>query len=294
MRYLWFAGVAFGLILSGCGGGGNGSSAAPLGKIVFASTRDGNGDIYLMDDDGTNVRKITTSSGTAINPSLSRDRTKIIYASRKAGPSYDLFVVNADGTGDKRLTDSPEDEIEPDLSPDGRTILFTRAGSVYAINSDGTGERRLTDAPGNSENASFNPHGDKIVFISDRGGSKFQVFMMNADGSGQQALTDANLNTGPRFSPDGTQIVFVSKREGENFSESGIFLMNVDGSNVHRLLPSSSAIDLEPAFSPEGERIVFTSNRSGGHFNLFTLHTDGTTATRLTNNRATDAFPCWR
>lgn len=265
------------------------------GMIAFSSTRAGNADIYLMDAGSGQLSRLTTAAEADVAPSLSRDRTRIVFASRRTN-HYDLYSVNSDGTGETRLTNSPDaDETDPDISPDGRTVVFARAGSLYAINRDGSGERRLTNSPGNSEHASFNSLGDKLIFESDRGGNGFQLYTMNADGSGQQALTHSpGINTNARFSPDGSRIVYVSTRSGQDAPNTGIYLMNADGSNAHRLVAPTNSIDQQPTFSPDGQQVVFSSNRANGHYNLYTIHTDGTALIRLTNDAAIDAFPSWR
>ena len=247
-----------------------------------------------MDDNGSNVSQLTTYTGTDVAPSLSRDRTHLVYESFRFS-SFDLFLIKADGTGEIRLTHTSDaDETNPDISPDGRTIVFTRAGSLYAINSDGSGERRLTHSPGNSEHASFTARGDKLVFESDRGGNRFQIYVMNADGSGQQAITnDAGINASACFSPDGTQIVYASTRQADP-SHSGIYLMHADGSKARPLVTSASSVNLEPVFSPDGQKVVFASNRANGNYDLYTIRIDGTGLTRLTDDPAMDAFPSWR
>lgn len=291
-----FAGMALLLCLFGCGGGGGGGTPATrAGKIVFASTRGGNADIYLMDDDGSNVARLTTSPGVDMTPSLSWDERRIVYASRR-DTAYDLYIMNADGTGKVRVTDTPDaDETQPDISPDGRTVVFTRAGSIYAVNIDGSGERRLTNSPGNSDNASFSSRGDKLVFESDRAGSGKQIYVMNADGSRQRAVTnDSGSNTDARFSPDGSQIVYASRRPPEDAANSGIYVMNADGTNARRLVASGALSDGQPTFSPDGRSVVFSSIQSDNMGSLYSIRTDGTALTRLTNAQGVDAFPCWR
>src|SRR5262249_19039719 len=130
---------------------------------------------------------------------------------------------------------------------------------------------------------------------SDRAGNTFQIYVMNLDGSGQTALTgDSGIHTNARFSPDGTRIAYEFTRREQDAPDSGIYLMNADGSSARRLVESTSSINQQPAFSPDGQKVLFSSNRADGNYDLYTIRIDGTGLTRLTEDQAIDAFPCWR
>ena len=72
-------------------------------KIVFSSTRTGNGDIYCMNADGTGRLRLTTSSGIDLSPAWSPDGTQIAFSSTRDG-NVEIYRMNADGTGQTRLT----------------------------------------------------------------------------------------------------------------------------------------------------------------------------------------------
>ena len=124
------------------------------GEIAFTSNRTGRSEIYVMNAEGTNVRRLTTMG--AAFPAWSSDGRSIAFASRNVGgggqPNYEIYVVNADGSGIRRLTRTPTvNEVHPAWSPDGTTIAFTRypidrlggAGysKVYVMDADGTRPR---------------------------------------------------------------------------------------------------------------------------------------------------------
>ena len=83
----------------------------------------------------------------------------------------------------------------------------------------------------------------------------------------------------PSYSFDGSKIVFVSFRDGN----AEIYTMNSDGSNQTRLTNTSDN-ELEPSFTPDGQRITFRNGTTGG---LFTIRTNGTDLTPLTNTAST-------
>jgi|SRR5215207_7168935 len=74
-------------------------------KIAFASERDGNGEIYVMDPDGSNQTRLTNNSVTDAFPSFSPDGSRIAFRSDGDGNS-EIFVMNADGSNLIRLTHS--------------------------------------------------------------------------------------------------------------------------------------------------------------------------------------------
>ncbi len=259
--------------------------------IAFSSDRDGNWEIYVMNADGTNQRRLTNNTADDVNPSWSPDRTKIAFHSHRPGDG-EIYVMNADGTNQKRLTNNPEDDDEPTWSPDGTKIAFHshRSGKseIYVMNADGTNQKRLTNNTAGDDRPTWSPDGTKIVFASDRDGD-WEIYVMNADGTNQRKLTNnfpAN-DLAPAWSPDGTKIVFVSGRDGDY----EIYVMNASGTN-QRKLTNNTEEEAWPTWSPDGTKIVFASDRDGD-FEIYVMNADGTDQRRLTNNTANDSFPSW-
>ena len=104
-------------------------------------------DIYVMNADGSGIRKLTHNAAYNAEPAWSPDGRKIAFRSTRNG-NRDIYVMNADGSGKRNLTRNPAQDGRPSWSPDGRRIAFVsnRDGRLEAhvMNADGSGQRSLT------------------------------------------------------------------------------------------------------------------------------------------------------
>ncbi len=109
-------------------------------KFAYASTRDGQSEIYVANADGSLDHRVTNDNGFDGYPAWSPDGTKIAFVSNRAGMP-NLWKMNADGTGLVHLTTDPlASDYTPDWSSDDK-IAFVRnvAGkNIMVMNVDGT------------------------------------------------------------------------------------------------------------------------------------------------------------
>ena len=259
--------------------------------IIFVSRRGGvNGDIYLMNTDGTNQTHLATPAFSG-SPDWSSDGTKLAFHSREGG-NFEIYIANADGTEQTNLTNDLSEDEAPAWSPDGTQIAFQsdRDGNseIYVMNADGTDKTRLTINSAFDASPAWSPDGSKIAFASTRDGGNWQIYVMNADGSNQTRLTsNSSFDRSPDWSPDGSRIAFESVRDG-NWE---IYVMNADGTNQTRLT-NDALFDNEPNWSPDGRKMAFQSNRDG-NLEIYVMDADGSSQTNLTNNPADDLEPDW-
>ncbi len=97
-------------------------------RIVFRSRRGGNADIYLMNADGGDVRRLTRHEATDTMPAFSSAGDRVAFTSLRDG-NFELYTVTVDEEGrpgpPERLTTSPGHDMHPRFSPDDEWVLFT-------------------------------------------------------------------------------------------------------------------------------------------------------------------------
>lgn len=82
-------------------------------NIVFVSFRDGNGEIYIMRDDGSKQLRLTTNEADDLDPVWSPDGKQMAFVSHLYGPG-EIFVMDADGGNQHRLTTNDAEDYSPD------------------------------------------------------------------------------------------------------------------------------------------------------------------------------------
>ncbi len=133
-------------------------------KIVF-SRRDPNAadlslrrlDIYVMNADGTDQTRLTSTTANESNPRFSPNGEKLAFDKATPPGTADLYLMNPDGTDQTRLTSDPGSEEFPAFSPDGEQLAFAsdRDGNleVYVMDLDNPADPvRLTETDPPVEN----------------------------------------------------------------------------------------------------------------------------------------------
>jgi TolB protein len=269
-------------------------------RIAYVSDQSGAKEIYIMDYDGYEPRRITGDRSIALTPRWSPDGRFLAYVSYKDGhPS--IYLHELVTARRMKLVAFAGLNISPAWSPHGKQMAFatTKDGNaeIYVVDlPDRIGEtgqppkveaRRLTFSLGDDLSPTWSPTGQQIAFTSDRGGTP-QIYVMNEDGSNVRRLTfEGNYNTGPAWSPKGDWIAYTCRRD----DYLKLCLISPDGQSMLQIT-GGPWDDEAPSWSPNGRYLVFSSRREGKS-HLYLITAGGRDEEQLTFTGANEIVPGW-
>jgi Tol biopolymer transport system component len=191
-------------------------------QIIFQTDRDGNDEIYMMQQDGRMQTRLTTHSADDRFPNWSPDGKKIVFASKRDG-NWEIYTMDLDGTNIQRRTNNENEDAYPDWSPDGKKIAFasTRDNNweIYTIDAEGSGTE---------------------------------------EGLTRLTTSDTYDDTHPTWSGNSTRIIFASSLEDLSLKESRIVEIRAsNGAKIRDWQKTTSGLYEAPSWSPDGEYLSY-------------------------------------
>ena len=177
------------------------------------------------------------------------------------------------------------------ITNDERYLPYKKTFDIYSINIDGTNEKRLTDLEENEYGPAWSPDGTRIAYYTTNF-EGIELWIMDSDGYNKKKVTSVRPNTKESLEPkpiylyymDITSAIINWDNDGEKITysvsvgdtaglgvDSGIYLVNSDGSNKQLILDSKSSYPYiwngHLSFAPDGSKLAFTKTISNSNPN---------------------------
>lgn len=230
--------------------------------------------LAIMDQDGFNVRLLTTGQNLVLTPRFSPSTQEITYTSFE-GETPKVYLLNIE-TGQKEIVGAfPGMTFAPRFSPDGQRIVMSleREGNsnLFAMDLRSRRTAQLTNNNGIDTAPCYSPDGRQIVFETDRDGSR-QIYVMDADGTNARRISQGKGSySTPVWSPRGDLIAFTKMIGGQFL----IGVMKPDGSGERVL--TEGYHNEGPTWAPNGRVLMFFRESPGasGGPKLYTIDLTG-------------------
>jgi Tol biopolymer transport system component len=175
------------------------------GKLVFTSVRDGDLDLYVMDEAG-GTKRLTTGAGYDGGAFFSPDCSEIVWrASRPEGAALEQY-----------------------RSLLAKSLVRPTALEIFLMNADGSNQRPLTSNGAANFCPTFHPDGRRILYASNAGsagGREFDLWILDKTGGEPERVTlSPGFDGFPHFSPDGRFVVWASNRANPKGRETNLFI----------------------------------------------------------------------
>lgn len=328
------------------GNGDNGSNGGEeMYRIIFQSVRDADHasedyqanhqkyfELYVMNEDGSDVQPITDNLCWENQPDVSPDGQKILFGLHEfrdaAGvvegtdPGWEIAVVDIDGTDLTKLTNNDYMEFMPDWNHDGTKIVYMSDANqrsaqdianglapqyhIFIMDADGGNVTQLTLGDTTGEvygDPSFSlDESNKIVYIHAEGSSGGDLYTMDADGGNQELILECDdelleIND-PTFSHDGSKIIFGAMVREDQYGNPifCLFTVNTSGGELTRITEDDGEGDILAQYSPDGSKICYMTwawNGPGvGDFGVRVANADGTNEQTISSFQWEQA-PAW-
>ncbi len=268
-------------------------------RIAFTSWRDGNAEIYVMDPDGSHVRRLTNHPAFDNYPVFSPDGTQVAFQSNREDERVEIYLQNLnDETPPKRLTHSSgRTGLMPKCwSPDGTRLLVytspTDKDRIELINVHPVpAPLLLGDDAADLNFPRVSRNGKALLYEARLVDRSLELRMTDVEPRRTRVLFKtepgypSEFHLTPAWSPDNSLIAFSGRANGN----SEIFTVKSDGTGL-RNVTNNPLLDSSPVFSSDGTAIVFARD-TYGQAQLFRMDVDGRGQRRITDKEGYEMNP---
>jgi Tol biopolymer transport system component len=242
---------------------------SPDGRRI--AYRHGN-DIWIMNADGSGKSQLTTYAGDDRDPAWSPDGRRIMFSSARQADSFQLFTLRSTRPYGTAVAVTKAQQYRVDLNPawassgqiafDNNDCYWGDIGCPRLVVETAGVERAIAEDDGAYGWPNWAPKSRSIVtahFLVDYSVSDdalgVAITTMRPDGSGVRELTRPGAQLGyfdehPAWAPAGGQIVYdeysILDPDTGVQAARGIWIMNGDGSNRHRIAKTGTDPDWQP------------------------------------------------
>lgn len=232
--------------------------------------------IMIMDQDGANLRALTSGASLDIMTRYSNDGSNIAFLSYNGNKSAEVKLLNLKRENINSLGHFAGMTYAPNFSNDSKWIVMSMTdkkkgtSAIYKKNLETNQLLQLTKQECIDTSPCFSPDGSKIVFTSNRGGVE-ALYIMDADGNNVRKISFGPMAkySQPSWSPRGDLIAFSKQ------VKDGFYIGVMSGNGTGERMIATGYLVEAPQWSPNGRYILYQKEERGSDPRLFIVDVTG-------------------
>ncbi|MCK4237349.1 MAG: PD40 domain-containing protein, partial [Candidatus Krumholzibacteria bacterium] len=276
-----------------------GTDAFPMwhkNRIYFISDREHTMNIYCLDLDSREIRKITNHRKYDVKwPSLGADT--IVY--ENAGV---LYVLDLGTEKSRKITVDVPSELNMKrpsykkvakmirsygISGSGKRAVFGARGDIFTVPAEKGNTRNITKTPGIRERSpEFSPDGKWVAYVSDRDG-EYEIYMRKPDGAGEEIKVTTGVHNWPfdiHWSPDSKMLIFYD----QTFS---LYYVDVDEKKIHKIDEDEWGDMNDYSWSSDSKWIAYSKNGDNANGSIYLYSLEEGKSYKVTSDLYNDYDP---